>query len=776
MSSGDGLSPIESIGTFVGRRLRRFTMVAAGANLLLCLLFLFVVMRANSARVCLIADTNIQSYIEALSREIVIGNSEHITTMLGTLRQSGLLGDVRLDTSPEPSNTSARQCRFNGLRLEFETPVMFGSRQVGTLAGSIAWISVAQIAAFIGAVALLSLGLMGLATRFLARDLHKALVAPIGKLARGEVPGGPVLVSDVLKIKQDLEASHENAKYAALASMTQMVAHDVRKPFSMIQIVLHNIAAARTLGEARDILGPGAREVQRALEAVTGMLSDIMEIGHETVLNREPASPRLLIDAAIREACRLSPGSRVAFSALLKHKHCLHVDVLKIQRVFSNIVGNAMQALEAGEGRIWFRTSAPSVAGRDLMELTVGNTGRHIEPGDMDKLFDAFFTKGKKRGTGLGLAIAKKVIEAHGGRIGCRSSPQTGVEFWFTLPMSRRLDSAEVSLPRSSEEVHEAQRLAQASVDPFGEDAQAEACEAELVRRLEGRRLKVLILDDEALYRSALARLVHGLAQAGPLIDVLMARSGEEALAHAGANPDVGLFDYDLGDSALDGLETLRVMHARVPGMCICVHSNRMGGAHYKQAVEAGAAHFLPKPMGRLHLLRILCEAVPPRSAQAPPVVPAEAAAHAYEYSEAAVFSAWPPGMALPGGGVVAVLDDCPLHRNGWVQESLGRPLLTFESPEVFAGYLQDHPGFLDTLAFLVTDYHFGVASALNGLEFAKTVPGKPVFLASHGEFGEFSRAATAVSPVAGVLPRKIMGWDELHTFCAGRLNTVVKP
>ena len=768
MANGTGHSPIESIGTFVGRRLRHFTLVAAGANLLLCLLFLFVVMRANSERICLLADANIQSYIESLSREIVIGNREHIATMLGTLQQSGLLGDVQLQTTPDSQGAGSRQCRFNGLRLEFETPILFGTRPLGSLQGSIAWISVAQIAAFIGAVALLSLGLMGLATRFLARELHRALVAPIGKLARGEAPGGAVLVSDVLKIKQDLEASRENAKYAALASMTQMVAHDVRKPFSMIQIVLHGIAAARTLGEVKNIAGPASREIQRALESVSNMLSDIMEIGHETALSCEPASPRLLIDAAIREACRLSPESHVTFSASLKHTHCVQVDVLKIQRVFSNIIGNAMQALEAQEGRIWFRTRAPGVAGPDRMELTVGNTGRPIEPEDMDRLFDAFFTKGKKQGTGLGLAIAKKVIEAHGGRIGCRSSPQTGVEFWFTLPTSPRIDTAEVALPHASAEVREAQRRVPADVDAFGEDAQAEACEMELMRRLAGRRLKVLVLDDEALHRNALGRLLHGLEHAGPLIDVLAAGSGEEALAQAVANPDVGLFDYDLGASPLDGIQTLRAMRERVPGMCICLHSNRLGGVHYQQAVEAGAAHFLPKPMSKVHLLRILGESLPACSAQSPAPLLAESTC-VYRYSEAPVFSAWPAGVALPASGVVAVLDDCPVHRNGWVHKSLGQPLVTFESPEVFAGHLRAHPGFFDTLAFIVTDYHFGTASAMNGLEFARTIAGKPVFLASQGEIGG------GLSPAAGVLPRKIMDWDALHAFCAGRLDRITR-
>lgn len=759
--------PAESVGSFVGRRLRRFTMVVAFANLLLCLLFLFAVTRANSTQICSIVDINIQSYIEPLSREIVIGNQEHIETVLSTLKSSGLLRDVvlRETRGVAPADPQTRQCRFNGMRLEFSTPVSFGLRQVAVLEGSIVWIPIAQILTFIGVIALFSLFLMGMATRFLSQDLHRALVAPIGKLARGEALGGDVLVSDVLKIKQDLDASQENAKYAAVANMTQMVAHDVRKPFSMIQIILNNLASARTLAEVREIVGRGAQDIRRTLAAVTGMLTDVMEIGHDTTLTREPTSPRSLVDAAIREACRLSPNCQVSFSATFAHERLLEVDTLKIQRVFSNIVGNALQAMRGG-GRIWFRTAPPDAAG--MVELTIGNSGSRIDPDDMARLFDAFFTKGKKGGTGLGLAIAKKVIMAHGGRIGCRVATQElGVEFWFTLPVGEQADTVEVAVPPSSSEVHAALRSAQSGTDAFGEDVQAEAFEAALMDRLAGRRLKVLVLDDEALYRNALVDLLRRLERVGPFIDLLVAASSHEALAYAVEQPDIGLFDHDLGPASLNGIQTLQAMRQHVPGMSICIHSNRIGSLHYKEAVEAGAEHFLPKPMSKVHLLQMLCESVPPAHPAAPPVLQGVQAAS--PYSDAPVVSALPAGAAWPASGAVAVLDDCTFHRNVWIQINKGRPLVTFESPEVFQRYVAAHPAFFEALSFIVTDQHFGEASAVSGVEFARTVIGKPVFLASYGDFSH----VLATEPIAGVLPRKTMGWDELHLFCASRLAQI---
>ncbi|MHA0111243.1 sensor histidine kinase, partial [Klebsiella pneumoniae] len=80
-----------------------------------------------------------------------------------------------------------------------------------------------------------------------------------------------------------------------------------------------------------------------------------------------------------------------------------NVHVQKVGRVFSNIVGNAVQAMRQ-KGRIWFRTRE-----RDgLIEFCVGNAGSVIPAESLSKLFEAFFTSGKKGGTGLGLAIAQK--------------------------------------------------------------------------------------------------------------------------------------------------------------------------------------------------------------------------------------------------------------------------------------------------------------------------------------------------------------------------------
>ena len=119
-----------------------------------------------------------------------------------------------------------------------------------------------------------------------------------------------------------------------------------------------------------------------------------------------------------------------------RHSHPVSVHVQKVARIFSNILDNAVLAMKL-EGEMWFRT-------RDVgsfVEFCIGNSGSVIPPEHLPKLFEAFFTSGKRGGTGLGLAIAQKVVTAYGGTIRCESRvtpehPAGQVEFLFTLPVA----------------------------------------------------------------------------------------------------------------------------------------------------------------------------------------------------------------------------------------------------------------------------------------------------------------------------------------------------
>lgn len=109
------------------------------------------------------------------------------------------------------------------------------------------------------------------------------------------------------------------------------------------------------------------------------------------------------------------------------------VDRVQIEQVVTNLVNNAVEAIEElseGPRDVIIRTSI-NAAG--LIEVAVEDTGKGIPTDQIDQLFEPFYTT-KGDGTGLGLAISRWIIEAHGGRLEAAPRPERGTTFRFSLP------------------------------------------------------------------------------------------------------------------------------------------------------------------------------------------------------------------------------------------------------------------------------------------------------------------------------------------------------
>ena len=230
---------------------------------------------------------------------------------------------------------------------------------------------------------------------------------------------------------------------AAIAQTTQMLAHDVRKPFSTLRIVIGFLEKADTLEETKKLIRLLRKDIDRSLTGVNGLLEDVMEVGRESQLETNDNSPRALLKSSLEEVARIYPEKDVDIQFNWDHQHNVTVNAQKIKRVFSNILENACQAMTNGES-IWIKTTES----KKFVTFTIRNTGGYIAKEDLPLIFDAFFTKSKKSGTGLGLAIAKKIVDAHGGIIDVDSDEiDKSVEFSVALPIGGTMDLIRVEFP-----------------------------------------------------------------------------------------------------------------------------------------------------------------------------------------------------------------------------------------------------------------------------------------------------------------------------------------
>ena len=113
----------------------------------------------------------------------------------------------------------------------------------------------------------------------------------------------------------------------------------------------------------------------------------------------------------------------------------MEADRHRLLRVLANLAGNALKFTPAG-GRI---TVGAEPWGEAEVRFWVGDTGPGIAEEDQKHLFVPFWqaTPQPRGGTGLGLAIAKRIVEAHGGRLWVDSRPESGSVFSFTVRAAR---------------------------------------------------------------------------------------------------------------------------------------------------------------------------------------------------------------------------------------------------------------------------------------------------------------------------------------------------
>jgi two-component system, OmpR family, sensor histidine kinase MtrB len=216
------------------------------------------------------------------------------------------------------------------------------------------------------------------------------------------------------------------------------VSHELRTPLATVRMAADYIHAARTG------LPPDAQRaavlLERELERFENLLEDLLEISRfdAGVINLEPVEVDLagLLDEVVDALDPIAHGRKVDVGLEVDRSQGLPLvaaDPRRLDRVFSNLVKNAIEHTVEGGVRIWVGRR-----GRDVV-VTVADEGEGIPAEDLPHIFERFYRADVHRartlgGTGLGLAIALENVNLHRGSIDVQSEVGRGSTFTVTLP------------------------------------------------------------------------------------------------------------------------------------------------------------------------------------------------------------------------------------------------------------------------------------------------------------------------------------------------------
>jgi signal transduction histidine kinase len=173
-----------------------------------------------------------------------------------------------------------------------------------------------------------------------------------------------------------------------------------------------------------------AANIYRAAGRMRELLSDLAAANCGNRSTCEICRIRAVITAASEAALLAgeSPGVQILHD--VPDGLEIHVQRSRIERVFFNLITNALEAMpHGGQIRIGSRKAENCVL------IEVEDTGPGIPRAIRDRLFEPFVTSGKDHGLGLGLALSRQTVLDHGGDMW--TEPARGARFVISLPLSR---------------------------------------------------------------------------------------------------------------------------------------------------------------------------------------------------------------------------------------------------------------------------------------------------------------------------------------------------
>lgn len=381
--------------------------------------------------------------------------------------------------------------------------------------------------------------------------------------------GGKAIVSVCRDITERKRLEQEHLRIQKLESLGVLaagIAHDFN---NLLTGIKGNISLV-PLEDAPKVREKLLEEANNATDRAASLTGKLLTFSSGGAPNKALGS----LSRIIRDSAEFSLGKNSLSSCRIDLPDDLwhaEMDSGQIGQVIQNLAINARQAMPEG-GVIRIRAENLELPASNIhsleagmyVRISVSDTGIGIPEKNIGKIFDPYFTTKERDGggSGLGLAVVHTVIKNHAGAITVESKQGEGTTFHIFLPASRKVGVKEITAKKS------------AAVS---------------------RSLKILVMDDEAMIRNILKKML------APRHQVELTENGQAALdAYALALEAKEPFDLVILDltipGGMGGVETLKKLREVDPDVTAIISSG------YSDASPEGFKGVLPKPYDKTGL------------------------------------------------------------------------------------------------------------------------------------------------------------------------------
>ncbi|PAC30672.1 hybrid sensor histidine kinase/response regulator [Flectobacillus sp. BAB-3569] len=238
------------------------------------------------------------------------------------------------------------------------------------------------------------------------------------------------VVRDITHVRKAEKEHVISEKVAATGRLIRTLAHEVRNPLTNINLSLDQLASELEDEELHFFL----EIIQRNSKRIGDLISELLNSYRPAAVSLNMYSGSLVIEESIQQAIDRLNLKNIQLKKDLSIDTLLQIDAEQIKIALLNIVINAVEAMETGNGILEVKST---VRGSSYL-ISIKDNGMGMSSEQIDRLFEPYFTS-KSTGLGLGLSATLNIIQAHKGSIEVESTLGEGSQFIISLPIPQQV-------------------------------------------------------------------------------------------------------------------------------------------------------------------------------------------------------------------------------------------------------------------------------------------------------------------------------------------------
>ncbi len=261
------------------------------------------------------------------------------------------------------------------------------------------------------------------------RRENKLLNVAINKLVgRFDSVNEEIVISQAEK---DNLAHSENLlrEYEYTSAQAKFIAHEIKNHLSVIdlyaKIAENRFKNLKLDSETKNSLENAISSIKNSTYSITHFIEELKNHALPILVEKKLSS---IIFDVVNLCSPKAKESNVKIVVNSQEDFRVHVDEIKIQSVFLNLIYNAIEAMDKG-GQVLIKISKQG----NFAQIIVSDNAKGIEKNAQAKIFDEGFTT-KLTGNGLGLSFSKKIMEMHFGALKLLKSDENGTDMEILIP------------------------------------------------------------------------------------------------------------------------------------------------------------------------------------------------------------------------------------------------------------------------------------------------------------------------------------------------------